>query len=134
MKKNKVVYLDKLAEYTLLGLRRYGINKYELFVEYAEPHQTSWIDHICNLPDEAFEINEDAIAVFSKKDDHLRLKDVYDLEEAFEKGAQWAIDEACKWLETALSEKQTFEGYPYVQCDYYVSKEDFIQTFRKILE
>ena len=71
-------------------------------------------------------------------DNHRRkqliTKDVYDLEEAFEKGVQWAIDEACKWLETALSEKQTFEGYPYVQCDYYVSKEDFIQTFRKILE
>ena len=64
----------------------------------------------------------------------LIVKDIYNVEEAFEKGAQWAINEACKWLETALSEKQTFEGYPYIQCDYYVSKEDFIQTFRNTLE
>lgn len=80
MKKNKVVYLDKLAEYTLLGLRKCGINNYELFVEYAEPHQARWIDHICSLPDESFEINDDAIAVFSKQNDKLVLRDVYDLE------------------------------------------------------
>lgn len=61
----------------------------------------------------------------------LIVKDIYDVEAAFEKGAQWAINEACKWLETALIEAS---DNSYIYCDCTNSVKEFIQTFRNTLE
>lgn len=80
IKREKFKYVDIIADNTLLGLKRIGKNNYEVFVEYIEPNRPSMIDPICNLPEESFEINDDAIAVFCNKDGNVELKDVYDIE------------------------------------------------------
>ena len=78
--KNKVIYTDLLEEYTLLGLKSLGRDRYEVFIEYREPNMNPWMDHICDLPEESFEINDKAIAVFGNVKGKVRLRDVYDLE------------------------------------------------------
>ncbi len=78
--KKNIEYLDMLAEYTMLGVKKINSKKCEIFVEYIEPNRASMIDHICNLPGESFEICDNAIAVFSENDGEFELRDVYDLE------------------------------------------------------
>lgn len=78
--KNKIVYTDLLADYTLLGLKCLGKNRYEVFIEYREPGINPWMDHICDLPEESFEINDKAIAVFCNRNGKTKLRDVYDIE------------------------------------------------------
>ena len=77
-KKSQEVYTDILAEDTLLGFRKRKKGQYEVFVKYIEPNY-SWEEHLCNLPEECFELGDNAIAVFKNSEEKLKLEEVYDI-------------------------------------------------------
>ena len=77
--KKQTMLLEILDDYTLLEIVKEDKKSFQVVTKYFE-NKKAKIDHICNLPDESFSIDDNVIIVYSNKKYDNSVKKIYNIE------------------------------------------------------